>query len=79
MGFCGSGEFDSGELSAMSGSHVNKLYARLRTRKGHSKAVGAVARHLAEAAFHVLSRQPGYRDPTTKVGRTNGGVNATLS
>jgi hypothetical protein len=59
--------------------HVSQLYARLRVRKGHSKAVGAVARHLAEAAFHVLSRQQAYRDPTTKVGRTNGGVNANLS
>ena len=34
------------------------------------KAVGAVARHLAEAAFHVLSRQQAYRDPTTATGRT---------
>ena len=26
----------------------------VRQHKGHPKAVGAVARHLAEAAFHVL-------------------------
>jgi len=50
--------------------HVSELYTRLRARKGHSKAVGAVARHLAEAAFHVLSRQEMYRDPTTAAGRT---------
>ena len=50
--------------------HVSQLYARLRARKGHAKAVGAVARHLAEAAFHVLSRQQAYRDPTTATGRT---------
>jgi transposase len=51
--------------------HVSQLYFRLRLRKGHSRAVGAVARHLAEAAFHVLSRQQAYRDPTTaKPGRT---------
>jgi transposase len=50
--------------------HVSQLYARLRVRKGHAKAVGAVARHLAEAAFHVLSRQQAYRDPTVAVGRT---------
>ncbi len=49
--------------------HVSQLYARLRVRKGHSKAVGAVARHLAEAAFHVLSRKQAYRDPTA-AGRT---------
>jgi transposase len=50
--------------------HVSQLYLRLRQRKGHSKAVGAVARHLAEAAFYVLSRQQEYRDPTAAVGRT---------
>ena len=51
--------------------HVSQLYARLRARKGHNKAVGAVARHLAEAAFHVLSQQQAYRDPTPKAGRTS--------
>lgn len=50
--------------------HVSELYGRLRAHKGHAKAVGAVARHLAEAAFHVLSRQQEYRDPTSSVGRT---------
>jgi transposase len=50
--------------------HVSQLYFRLRQRKGHGKAVGAVARHLAEAAFHVLSRQQAYRDPTAAPGRT---------
>jgi transposase len=48
--------------------HVSQLYRYLRERKGHSRAVGAVARHLAEAAFHLLSRQQVYRDPT--LGRT---------
>ena len=43
--------------------HVSQLYRRLRERKGHGRAVGAVARHLAEASFHVLSRQQVYRDP----------------
>lgn len=51
--------------------HVSELYRRLRVRKGHAKAVGAVARHLAEAAFHVLSRKQEYRDPTSSVGRTS--------
>jgi transposase len=50
--------------------HVSQLYQRVRGRKGHNKAVGAVARHLAEAAFHVLSRQQEYRDPATVGGRT---------
>ncbi len=43
--------------------HVSQLYFRVRQRKGHSKAVGAVARHLAEATFYVLNRQEAYRDP----------------
>jgi transposase len=43
--------------------HVTRLYERLRARRGHAKAVGAVARHLAEAAWHVLSRNQPYRDP----------------
>jgi len=43
--------------------HVSQLYRRLRERKGHSRAVGAVARHLAEASFHVLSRRQVYCDP----------------
>jgi len=51
--------------------HVSQLYGRLRARKGHSKAVGAVARHLAEAAFHVLGRQQAYRDSTATAGRTS--------
>ena len=43
--------------------HVSRLYGRLRASKGHARAVGAVARHLAEAAFHVLQRKESYRDP----------------
>lgn len=43
--------------------HVSQLYRRLRIRRDHSKAIGAVARHLAEAAWHVLNRREPYRDP----------------
>jgi len=59
--------------------HVSQLYLRLRAHKGHPKAVGAVARHLAEAAFHVLSRQQEYRDPATVAGSDQRGVSATTS
>ncbi len=52
--------------------HVSQLYQRVR-RKGHAKAVGAVARHLAESAFHVLSKQQAYRDPLLDRGCTNPG------
>lgn len=45
------------------GRHAAGLYKRLRERKGHAKAAGAVARHLAEASWHVLSRDEDYRDP----------------
>ncbi len=51
--------------------HVSQLYGRLRVRKGHAKAIGAVARHLAEAAFHVLQRKEMYRDPELGRGRTS--------
>jgi transposase len=48
--------------------HVSRLYLRLRERKGHSKAIGAVARHLAESAFYVLQGQQLYRDPAGHAG-----------
>jgi hypothetical protein len=53
--------------------HVSQLYRRLRQRKGHPKAIGAVARHLAEAAFHVLRGKQMYRDPGLGRGRTSQG------
>jgi transposase len=43
--------------------HVTQLYQRLRQRKGHGKAVVAVARHLAEATYWVLKKQAVYREP----------------
>jgi transposase len=43
--------------------HVSLLYERICNRKGHAIAVGAVARHLAEAAFWMLKKKEDYRDP----------------
>jgi transposase len=43
--------------------HVSVLYERIRRRKGHAVAVGAVARHLAEATFWVLKKAEPYQDP----------------
>jgi transposase len=40
--------------------HVSKLYGRIRHRQGHAKAVGAVARHLAEATYWILSKKEPY-------------------
>jgi transposase len=37
--------------------HVSRLYERVARRKGHAKAIGAVARHLAEATYWMLSNR----------------------
>ena len=49
--------------------HVARLYRRLRKRRNHAVAVGAVARHLAEATFHVLTNKENYREPSLNRGR----------
>ncbi len=43
--------------------HVVCLYKRIRKRRGHAKAVVAVARHLSEAAYWVLKKNEPYREP----------------
>jgi len=42
--------------------HVSQLYSRIRHRRGHASAVGAVARHLAEATYSMLSKKEPYRE-----------------
>ena len=44
--------------------HVSRRYRELRHKKNHPKAIGAVARHLAEAVWCVLTRNEPYRDPS---------------
>jgi transposase len=44
--------------------HVSRLYGRVARRRGHPKAIGAVARHLAEATDWILTRRKAYREPT---------------
>ncbi len=46
--------------------HVTQLYKRVRSRKGHAVAVGAVARHLAEATYWMLTRNQAYLEPVSK-------------
>jgi transposase len=46
--------------------HTSKVYRRIREKKGHAKAVGAVGRHLAEASFWVLTRNEDYKEPEAK-------------
>jgi hypothetical protein len=59
--------------------HVSELYRRLKARKGHATAIGAVARHLAEATFYLLNSNESYQDPSLCAGRSKGGVSAKLS
>jgi len=46
--------------------HVVRLYERTAQHKGHAIAVGAVARHLAEAAYWVLTKHETYHEPLSK-------------
>ena len=52
--------------------HVTRLYERIARRKGHPKAIGAVARHLAEAAYWLLSKQEPYREPKSSAVSSTG-------
>jgi transposase len=45
------------------GTHAVRLYQRIKRRKNHQKAAVAVARHLAEAAWWILTKQEVYREP----------------
>ena len=57
--------------------HVSQLYRRLRDRKNHPKAVGAVARHLAEASYWMLKKGECYKDPV--LGRLKESLSATAA
>lgn len=48
------------------GRHVVSLYLRLREKRGHAKAVVAVARHLAEATYWVLKKGEPYKEKKLK-------------
>lgn len=52
------------QRSRYSWRHVSRLYERIRERKGHQTAVGAVARHLAEATYWTLSKGQKYQKPS---------------
>ena len=55
--------------------HVSRLYARVQGRKGHPKAIGAVARHLAEATYWILSK----REPDPRTGGPPGVIHGGTS
>lgn len=55
--------------------HAVQLYERVRQRKGHSIAIGAVSRHLAEATWAILTKNESYKEPAFRnetVSSTNG-------
>jgi transposase len=47
----------------LAGTHVVRLYQRIKRAKNHQKAAMAVARHLAEAAWWMLTKLEVYREP----------------
>ena len=59
--------------------HVSRLYTRISHRKGHAKAVGAVARHLSEATYWMLTKKEPYRERGVREVSPQGGVSANLS
>jgi hypothetical protein len=63
MGLCGTGNLVVINRHRLAGSHVAVLYQRIKRTKNHQKAVVAVARHLAEAAWWILTKQEVYREP----------------
>jgi transposase len=46
--------------------HVSRIYMRVRERKNHAKAIGAVGRHMAEASFWILTKKVNYKEPESK-------------
>ena len=48
--------------------HVSRLYRRVKSTRGYQKAVGAVARHLSEATYWILTKQQPYREPASPTG-----------
>jgi transposase len=47
----------------LAGSHAVRLYQRISRTKKHAIAIVAVARHLAEASYWILTKREGYREP----------------
>jgi len=47
----------------MSDSHVVRLYNRVKHKKEGDKVAVVIARHLAEATWHILKTRQHYREP----------------
>ena len=48
--------------------HVVKLLQRIQQKRGYPKAAVAVARHLAEASYHILKNNEPYKEPGSTKG-----------
>ena len=67
--FVEAGNMVPAQSRRLGGRHVLGLYTRLRQRRNHYKAVVAVGRHLAEAAYWILTKGEAYRDPLCRPSR----------
>jgi len=54
------------QQNKMAKRHVGSLYLRMREKKGHAKAIMAVARHLAEASYNMLKKNEPYTERKTQ-------------
>ncbi|MFQ6103516.1 MAG: hypothetical protein ACE5OP_04405 [Candidatus Glassbacteria bacterium] len=60
--------------------HVCELYERVARKRGHSKAVGVLARHLAEATWWMLVKGEEYKEPNLAKNRfVHGRISAGMS
>ena len=53
--------------NAWKARHSVTLYRRIKSKRGHQVAIGAVARHLAEAAYWMMKKKEPYKDPALSV------------
>jgi transposase len=63
----------------LAGRHVVRLYQRVKRKRNYQKAVVAVARHLAEAAYWILKKQEVYREPQSKLKSSKAEIANALS
>jgi len=42
--------------------HVSRVYTRVRARRGHPTAIGAVARYLAEVTYWMVRKGEAYQE-----------------
>lgn len=59
--------------------HSVRLYNRIADRKNHQKAIGAVARHLAEATYWILRKEEDYKEPKSICEVIKGEISAALA